>query len=89
MTGEQLTLTGEPADIEYVTCEMYGHDVPAEYEVQTLSYDGTGWYPDEKLACHDCAYDVATLEEETSIDDCDRIRPLTRNERINSDRDER
>lgn len=61
----QITLFGEEVEAKRVTCEAYDDAVcstPAEYEVETLVYDGVGQTYEEIPVCELCAVDFTEPE---------------------------
>lgn len=80
MTEEvsQFTLEGDEMDVERRECEMYPIcSKPAEFEVETLVYDGTAQVFEELGACQSCAREVTEPEEP---EDSDKARELRRTE---------
>lgn len=76
----QVTLEGEEMDIKHVECEMYPVCTsPAEYEVETLVYDGTAQVYRELPACGSCA---SELTEPEPPSESDNARELSRCERL-------
>jgi len=77
---DQRTLDGEVADVEYVECEIYPVcSRSAEWEVETLVYDGTAQVYQELPACDSCAREIT---EPDAPSESHLARQLGRTERI-------
>ena len=60
---EQRTLGGASLAIETRTCDVWCKDREAEFEVDTMQYDGTGWDSVTVDACRTCAREFTEPDE--------------------------